>query len=288
MKTIKKIFGVFIIKPLEFIQKYFKTFVFLFIVTLILSSGMSKKDLNANLAKIYLKGPIFESEIFLQQIENLKNFPNVRGVLLIIDSPGGGLAPSVEIADMVKDLNEHVPVVAYVQGTMASGSYYAGMYADTIVANRGAIIGSIGVIINSFNVKNLMNKIGVESQSIKAGEFKEAGTITREWNKNEKQYLQNILNQQYEMFISDVSKARNLNPNNYKNFAEGKIFNSYDAQSLGLIDLIGTQINAINILKELSGVKDVVWVKQGLFNSYLERITSMTINQVFFNLTKIQ
>ncbi|RAX52080.1 signal peptide peptidase SppA [Helicobacter sp. 16-1353] len=284
----KKIFGIFIVKPLEFIQKYFKTFVFLFIVVLIISSGTPKKDFNANLAKIYLKGPIFESETFMAQIENLKNFPNLKGILLIIDSPGGALASSVEIADMVKELNESIPIVTYVQGAMASGSYYAGMYAHTIVANRGAMIGSIGVIMNGYNIKDLMDKIGIQSQSLKAGEYKEAGTITRQWSDTERIYLQNMLDKQYKMFINDVANARNLDVKNYKNFAEGKIFNSYDALNLGLIDLVGTQINAINILKELSNVKDIVWVKQGIIDSYLKKMTTQAINQVFYNLTKIQ
>ena len=146
MKIIKKIFNIFIIKPFDFIQRYFKTFIFLLIVAVVFSAIKPTKDINANLAKIYIKGPIFESETFLSQIENLKNYPNLKGILLMIDSPGGTLAASVEIADIIKDLNQTLPIVAYVQGTMASGSYYAGMYANTIVANRGAMIGSIGVI----------------------------------------------------------------------------------------------------------------------------------------------
>ncbi len=288
MKTFRKIFNIFIIKPFDFIQKYFKTFVFLLIVILIFGSATQHKDLNANLAKIYLKGPIFESETFMSQIENLKNYQNIKGILLIIDSPGGTLGASVEIADIIKDLNESIPVVAYVQGTMASGSYYAGMYANTIVANRGSIIGSIGVIFNGYNIKDLMDKIGIKSQSLAAGEFKEAGTFTREWSQKEKEYLNKLLNQQYKMFITDVSNARNLDPDNYKSFAEGKIFSAYEALNLGLIDMVGSQVNAINILKELSGVKEIIWVKNGILDTYLEKIASKAINQVFFNITKIQ
>lgn len=288
MKTFRKIFNIFIIKPFDFIQKYFKTFVFLLIVILIFGSATQHKDLNSNLAKIYLKGPIFESETFMSQIENLKNYQNIKGILLIIDSPGGTLGASVEIADIIKDLNESIPVVAYVQGTMASGSYYAGMYANTIVANRGSMIGSIGVIFNGYNIKDLMDKIGIKSQSLAAGEFKEAGTFTREWSQKEKEYLNKLLNQQYKMFITDVSNARNLDPDNYKSFAEGKIFSAYEALNLGLIDMVGSQVNAINILKELSGVKEIIWVKNGILDTYLEKIASKAINQVFFNITKIQ
>lgn len=288
MKTIKKLFGIFIVKPFDFIQKYFKTFVFILLLILVFGSTASHKDMNANLAKIYLKGPIFESETFMSQIENLKNYPNIKGILLIIDSPGGTLAASVEIADIIKELNESLPVVVYVQGSMASGSYYAGMYANTIVANRGSMIGSIGVIFNGYNIKDLMDKVGIKSQSIAAGEFKEAGTFTREWSDKEKAYLNELLNKQYKMFITDVSNARNLNPNHYKNFAEGKIFSAYDAANLGLIDIVGSQVNAINILMELSGVNEIRWAKGGILESYFKKMTTQAINQVFFNLTKIQ
>lgn len=282
MKTIKKLFYLFIKQPLNFIQSYFKTFVFLFIIFLIITSNIEKYDTQANLAKLYIKGAIFESESFANQIDNLKKFPNLKGVLLIIDSPGGTLGASIEIADMIKELGEQLPIVAYVQGTMASGSYYAGMYSNTIVANRGSMIGSIGVILNGFNIEELMNKIGIKSQSLFAGEYKEAGTITREWSKKEKKYLDNIINQQYMMFVNDVSKARKINKN--KNFAEGRIFNAYDAQKLGLIDLVGTQKQAINILQELAYIDNIKWVKQGIVDTYLGKFTNSLASNIMMYL----
>ena len=121
-----------------------------------------------NLARIYLEGPIFRSDLFATQLESLKNFPNLKGVLLVIDSPGGALSASVEVADMIEELNTKIPVVAYVRGTMASGSYYAGMYSRFIVANRGAMIGSIGVIFNGYNIEELLCRKGVFAKSPKS------------------------------------------------------------------------------------------------------------------------
>ena len=281
MKIIKKIFSVFIIRPLDFVHKYFKTFVFLFIVILVFSFSSNTSDLDSNLAKLYIKGPIFESETFSNQINALKQYPNIKGVLLVIDSPGGTLSSSVEIADMVRELNNKIPVVAYVQGTMASGSFYAGMYANTIVANRGAAIGSIGVILNGFNLQDLMQKIGIKSQGLSAGEFKEAGTIVREWSDKEREYLKDLINKQYMMFVNDVSVARGIDKNNYKNFAEGKIFNAYDAKDLGLIDLVGTRNQAVNILQQLSHVKDIKWMQQNRFNTYMDKFINSSVNAVF-------
>ncbi|RDU63190.1 signal peptide peptidase SppA [Helicobacter sp. MIT 14-3879] len=286
----KKFFNIFILTPIKFIQTYFKTCLFIFLVLILIELTVmsNKQKLDVNLATLYLEGPIFRSDLFQAQIESLKKFPNIKGILLVIDSPGGTLAASIEIADMIKELNEKIPVIAYVQGTMASGSYYAGMYSSYIIANRGSMIGSIGVIFNGFNIEELMNKVGIKSQSLKAGEFKEAGTMSRKWSENEKSYLQNVINQQYNMFVNDVSIVRKLDRNNYKDFAEGKIFNSYNALQLGLIDLVGTQKQAINMLQELSKVKNPVWVKPDVIDSYIKKLTSQAISEVFAHLNNIQ
>lgn len=280
----------FVIKPLNFIQTYFKSCLFILLVIVLIAAFTPPKTLNINLARIYLEGPIFRSDLFATQIESLKNFPNLKGVLLIIDSPGGGLSASIEIADMLAELNTQIPVVSYVRGTMASGSYYAGMYSRFIVANRGAMIGSIGVIFNGYNIEELLGKIGVQSQGLKAGEFKEVGTMTRKWSDNEKAYLQNVLNQQYAMFVRDVANARakTLGNLDYRIYAEGKIFNAYDAKEVGLIDLVGTQKEAVALLQELSGVKEPVWAKEGVIDNYLKKFSAEAVSAVFSQINIIK
>ncbi|MGX2981761.1 signal peptide peptidase SppA [Helicobacter sp. 23-1045] len=290
MKAFKTIWRFFVLKPLNFIQNYFKSCLFILLVIVLCAAFTPPQTQNINLAKIYLEGPIFRSDLFATQIESLKNFPNLRGVLLVIDSPGGGLSPSVEIADMIEELNAKIPVVAYVRGTMASGSYYAGMYSRFIVANRGAMIGSIGVIFNGYNIEELLGKIGIQSQGLKAGEFKEAGTFTRKWSENERAYLQKFLNQQYAMFVRDVANARakTLGQIDYRIYAEGKIFNAYDAKEVGLIDLVGTQKQAINLLQELSGVSNPVWAKEGVIDSYLKKFSAEAVSAIFSQINTIR
>lgn len=290
MKAFKKVWRFFVIKPLNFIQTYFKSCLFILLVIVLIAAFTPPKTLNINLARIYLEGPIFRSDLFATQIESLKNFPNLKGVLLIIDSPGGGLSASIEIADMLAELNTQIPVVSYVRGTMASGSYYAGMYSRFIVANRGAMIGSIGVIFNGYNIEELLGKIGVQSQGLKAGEFKEVGTMTRKWSDNERAYLQNVLNQQYAMFVRDVANARakTLGNLDYRIYAEGKIFNAYDAKEVGLIDLVGTQKEAIALLQELSGVKEPVWAKEGVIDNYLKKFSAEAVSAVFSQINIIK
>lgn len=260
---------------------------FILLVIVLIAAFSPPKTLNINLARIYLEGPIFRSDSFATQVESLKNFPNLKGVLLIIDSPGGALSASVEIADILAELNAQIPIVAYVRGTMASGSYYAGMYSRFIVANRGAMIGSIGVIFNGYNIEDLLGKVGIQSQGLKAGEFKEVGTITRKWSENEKAYLQNVLNQQYAMFVRDVANARakTLGNLDYRIYAEGKVFNAYDAKEVGLIDLVGTQKEAVALLQEISGVKEPMWAKESPLDSYLKKFANQATSHILGALT---
>ncbi|MDO7253471.1 signal peptide peptidase SppA [Helicobacter cappadocius] len=280
---IKKIFNLIVV-PLDFITKYFKAMVFLLIVVILIISVIpNSSSINSpNLAKIYLQGPIIDSEGIRTQIDKILATPSIKGVLLIINSPGGAVSASVEISDMIADLKQKMPVIAYVQGAMASGSYYAGMYADKIYANRGALIGSIGVIFDGANISELANKLGIQEQVIAAGEYKEIGTFMRKWTPQEKDFLQKLINEEYEMFLSDVADARGLDIKSSKEYAEGKVFSAKKALKLGLIDTIGTQNQAIEMLKTLSEVQHPIWLKRDKFDAYLDKIIK-TSTRVMLN-----
>ncbi len=275
---LKKIFAP-IVWILDFITKYFKTFVFLFIVALIAVS-ISEPIQTPNLAKIQIKGMILDSAPLRAQIENLKKYPSIKGVLLVIDSPGGALGASVEMADMIRDLNAHIPVVAHAEGVMASGSYYAGVYASKVYANRGSLVGSIGVIFSGFNIEELLDKIGYKSRVIKAGQYKEAGAYYREWTPQEHAYLQNLINEEYQMFVSDIAKERKLDINNADAFAQGKIFNASRAQKIGLIDEVGSRDEAIAKLKALSGVTQEVWLQKTKFEDYFDGMLESSMSLI--------
>ncbi|MCX2716758.1 signal peptide peptidase SppA [Helicobacter sp. MIT 21-1697] len=269
--------------PLDFINKYFKALVFIFIVLLIIAPSNDEDTSHSpNLAKLYLTMPIYESESFAAQIEKITKNKNIKGVLLIIDSPGGAVGASIEIADMIKALAQKMPLIAYVQGSMASGSYYAGMYANEIYANRGALLGSIGVIFSGFNIEDLMGKIGIKEQGIKAGTYKEVGTMMRQWNAEEKQFLENLIQEQYTLFYQDVIKARSsqLTSTDYHEFAEGKIFSAQKALQLGLIDKIGSMQEAVAALQQRTGVKEVIWLKKDKFEAYMDKFLDSASSKI--------
>ena len=271
--------GKAIVSALDFITKYFKTFVFLFIVLLVIASNSEPVQI-PNLAKIELKGAILDSNAIRKQVEQIAKYPSIKGVLLVIDSPGGAVGASVEIADLIKELDAKIPVVAHAQGTMASGAYYAGAYARKIYANRGSLVGSIGVIFAGGNIEELLGKIGYKPAVLKAGEYKEMGVPYRAWSEKEKEFLQNLINEEYDIFVRDVVEARGLKVEDSAKFAEGKIFTAKSALELGLIDAVGSQNQAIEELKNLSKVKQERWLQKDKFESFLDSLVESSASLV--------
>lgn len=268
-----------IVAVFDFITKYFKTFVFLCIVAWIFF-GTSEPKQTPNLARIYLKGMIIDSTPLRAQIEELKKYPSIKGVLLIIDSPGGSVGASVEMADLIQELSTKIPVVAHTESVMASGSYYVGAYANKVFANRGALVGSIGVIFSGFNVEELFKKIGYKPNVVVAGEYKEIGAYYREWTPKERAYLENLIKEEYQSFVADVAKARSLKTSDEESFAQGKVFNAPKAKALGLIDEVGSRNSAISALKELSGVEQEIWLEKSPLQSYLDAMLESSVNTI--------
>ncbi|MDX4011498.1 signal peptide peptidase SppA [Aliarcobacter skirrowii] len=279
---IKKLFSP-VIWFLDFVTKYFKTIVFLTIVYFLFFSSNDEELMSnnfANLQKIDLIGQIVDPTKVLENIEKAKNDTNIKGVLLFVNSPGGAVAPSIEIALAIKELQELKPVVVYASGTIASGSYYASIWANKIVANPGTIVGSIGVIMQGFDASELLQKVGVQTQTVKAGKYKESGTITRKWTDFEQKELQDLINSTYNMFVLDVATARNLNIKNQQNFADAKVFTAQMAKDVGLVDEVSNITFAKNSLIELSQVEKAVWKKEDKFEKFMDKFLTETISKI--------
>jgi protease IV len=276
-----------IIAILDFITKYFKTIVFLTIIYFIFAPSDEKlgdSDSYANLQKIELTGPIMDLSKTLEDIQKAKDNKNIKGVLFVVDSPGGAVAPSVELAYAIKELKEIKPVVVYASGVIASGSYYASIWANKIIANPGSMVGSIGVIMQGVNAEELMKKIGVSTQTVKAGKYKESGTPTRKWFDYEEKQLQSVIDDTYNMFVSDVASARNLDIKNQTIFADAKIFTSKQAKAVGLVDEVATLSYAQNSLMTLAEVTNPVWKKEDKIDKFINKIISEAVSNISMNL----
>lgn len=285
MDFLKKIF-LPITLPLKFIQEHFKAM--LFILLLLLFAPQSEQDLQPhNLQEISLVGPIIDASDIVKKIDKAANSDTIKGVLLTVDSPGGAVAPSIEIAYAVKRLKEKKPVVAYAKGTIASGSYYASIWADKIIANPGSMVGSIGVIMQGTDLSGVMQKIGIKTQSVKAGKYKQIGTPDRQWADFEVNELNKVIQGTYDMFSKDVADARGLDIKKRDLFANAHIFTAAQAKEVGLVDELGVGFDAKTTLIKLAGVKNPVWNKEDKFDKLIKKLsasTAVTLHTYFPNM----
>lgn len=275
MQFIKSIFSP-ILAVMKFIQEHFKAMIFLLIVFLIFAP-QSQEDLKPNnLEQINLVGPIMEVSEVVNQIDEAAKNDFVRGILINVDSPGGAVAPSIEVAYAIKRAREQKPVVVYASGTIASGSYYASIWANEIMANPGSMVGSIGVIMQGADVSELMSKIGIKSQSVQAGKYKKVGATDREWTEFEINELNKVIYGTYDLFTTDVANARGLDINKRDNFANAHIFTALQAKDVGLIDSIGVEYDAKNRVAELSGVPEQLWNKEDKIDKFMKKLSAQT------------
>jgi len=287
MELLKKIFLPITI-PMKFIQDHFKAMIFMLIVILIFAPTNDEDYTPNNLQTINLVGPIMEVSEILSQIENVNNNPDIKGVLFIVDSPGGAVAPSIELAYAIKRLKQSKPVIVYAAGTIASGSYYASIWADKIIANPGSMVGSIGVIIQSADASELLAKIGIKSQSVQAGKYKKVGTPDRPWKDYEVNELNKVIYGTYDMFTKDVADARGLNYAKRDLYANAHIFTAHQAKEIGLIDSTGVMYDAKKELAALAKVTIPVWNKEDKFDKLMKKLsatTAVTLHTYFPSIT---
>jgi protease-4 len=264
---------------LDFLQKYFKGILLLLLILLIIGAMQQEAVQKPNLITIKLKGAILNADKVLKQIEEAKK-PNYKGVLFIIDSPGGAVAPSIEISRAVKRLRAKKPVVVYATGTLASGGYYSAIWGNKIIANPGTIVGSIGVIMETPMIKGLLDKVGVKPQIVKAGKYKEVGTPFRPWKEYEKKELEKVITDTYEMFVKEVCQARGLKYEERDKFADAHIFTAHQAKAVGLVDEVGTIERAKKETQKLAKVKKAVWKKPSKLEEMLKEFSEQTSSKL--------
>jgi protease-4 len=259
-------------KVIKWIGQHFLGMLFLLIAVMMFMPRSTQDKGPENLQEIKLSGNIIDADKVLKEIEGAKTNSRIKGVLFTVNSPGGAVTPSIEIAYAIKELKEVKPVIAYAGGIMASGSYYSSIHASKIIANPGAMIGSIGVILQSPNVEELMGRVGISAQTVKQGAYKETGTFTRKWTKEERKELEEVTGDAYELFVRDVAEARGLRVEDKAIYADAHIFMAHKAKEVGLIDEVATKSIAKKELAKLAGVKNPVWKEKSKIDIIIEEM----------------
>jgi len=207
------------------------------------------------IALIRIEGPIIDSKDTIDEIKDYVKDASVKAIVLRIDSPGGAVAPSQEIYEEVRKATAKKKIVVSMGSVAASGGYYIASPATKIVANPGTLTGSIGVIMEIPNVEGLMNKIGVKTEVIKSGQHKDIASVFRGIKKEEKEILQNVLDNVHDQFIAAVAEGRRMVLEDVKTIADGRVFTGEQALKVGLVDELGNLEDAVKTAAKLSGIK---------------------------------
>jgi protease-4 len=207
------------------------------------------------IALVRIEGPILRSKQVVDEIKEYVKSKTIRAIVLRVDSPGGGVSPSQEIYEAVKRAAAKKVVVVSMGASAASGGYYISAPASRIIANPGTLTGSIGVIMEIPNIKGLMDKIGVKSEVIKSGKYKDIASIFRDIGNEERNILQNLMDDVHEQFIQAVSEGRKIPIEDVKKIADGRVFSGRQALKLGLVDELGDLEHAIEVAAKMSGIK---------------------------------
>ncbi|MBB4824262.1 protease-4 [Sporosarcina luteola] len=194
----------------------------------------------------------YDHQFFMQQLDTIYEDSTVKGVVLIVNSPGGGVMESSDIYDAIRAIQSEREIPFYVAmgGMAASGGYYVSAPAEKIFVHPETITGSIGVIMESVNYAKLAEKYGIDFNTIKTGPYKDIMSSTREMTEEERNMLQEMVNDSYERFVDIVAEGRHMSIEDVKKVADGRIMNGRQAIEAGLADETGKPGDAIAALKE--------------------------------------
>lgn len=203
------------------------------------------------------------------RFKRAEDSPSVKAMVLRLDTGGGTVAASQEIAGMVRDFPK--PVVVSMGDLTASGGYYIASQADVIVAQPGTLTGSIGVIWSAFNFEGLMQKIGVEMTAVKAGRHKDM-FLPRALTPEERQIIQGMVDNSYDQFVEAVSNGRDIAEPDVRELATGRLYTGEQALELGLVDVLGGLDAAIAEAESQAGIADaeVIELTPTLFEQLFE------------------
>ena len=238
---------------------------------------------------VKITGPIISSESINIQLEKFKNRKDISAIVLRIDSPGGLVAPTQEIYEKVKSIRGVKPIVSSMGSVAASGGYYIALGSDTLIANPGTIVGSIGVIMNYPIATELLDKVGIKFETVKSGGLKDVGSYSREVTDADRRHLNEMVTNIHSQFVKAVEDNRSINRSELIKLADGRVFTGLQSKDLGLVDVLGTFEDAVILagtLGDIKGKPKTVEINKknnslfDLFTSNLEQATSSWFDEL--------
>ncbi|MHC0037356.1 signal peptide peptidase SppA [Pseudoneobacillus sp. C159] len=220
------------------------------------------QDTGGDVSSIFAS-PGYSHRTFLEKLKHVKEDDTVKGIILRVNSPGGGVVESAEIHNKIVEIQKEAkkPVYISMGSIAASGGYYISAPAQKIFASPETLTGSLGVIMQGINYEGLAEKYGVDFVTIKSGPYKDIMSPTRQMTKEETKILQTMINNSYEGFVKVISEGRNIAPDKVKQIADGRIYDGRQAKELNLIDDFGYFDDVIETMKKDLKITDAEVVR---------------------------
>jgi protease-4 len=220
-------------------------------------------DIDGLISDVELHGPLGvvrrEASVtrLREQLDKADDKGDVKALLVRINSPGGTVTASDILYDELLRFKRErrIPVIAQLMGLATSGGYYVAMAADEIVAHPTTVTGSIGVIFMGVNLAGLMEKLGIEDQTLTTGPYKDAGSMFRTMRPEERTQLLSVLDDLFARFKQVVRSGRGaLSAEQVDTLADGRIFSAEQARSAGLVDDIGGLEETVERAEQSAGI----------------------------------
>ena len=239
------------------------------VVTLVYFSFGSRDEesfsgFGPKIAVVELEGVILSPKQVVKQLKQFADDDSVKAIVIHVNSPGGGVAASEEIYREVKRIRDEKKkrIVASIETVGASGAYYVASATNKIYADKGSIVGSIGVIAEWVNYEELLKWAKVHAITMKAGEFKDTGSPTREMTPSEREYFQGMIDNMHTQFIQAVADGRHEKADDIRAIANGKVWTGEQALPLKLVDQLADFEGAVKDTARavnISGEPSLVW-----------------------------
>ena len=205
-------------------------------------------EINAEMTNTYSRGSV------LNQIKEAKGNPNVKAILLSVNSPGGGVYETAELYNALKNSGKDVYVS--MKKTAASGGYYVSTPAKKIFVNTETTTGSLGVIMSYVSAQKFLNDHGIKQETIRSGEQKAVGGLTEDLPESTRKILQEQNKEAYERFVKAIAEGRHLSEDEVKKLADGRTYTGTQAVANKLADKVGTEDELIDLIKEEKGLSN--------------------------------
>ncbi|KMY43484.1 hypothetical protein AC622_03925 [Bacillus sp. FJAT-27916] len=204
----------------------------------------------------------YNHQALLKHLDTVAEDDTIGGLVLEVNSPGGGVHESAEIHRKIQAVKKAGKPVYVAMGSMAaSGGYYVSTPADKIYASPETLTGSLGVIMQSYNFEGLAEKYGIDFVTIKSGKFKDMGNSFRDMTDEEKKILQSLVDNSYNQFVKVIAEGRGMSEDEVRKVADGRIYDGRQAKDLNLIDELGYIDDAIAGMKKNEDLKGAAVVK---------------------------